>query len=149
VKNPDGSFTFTIKPALLGTILLSELQIDCLTPEQQIKARDPLTGVVELVIKVPGMHATMQPNLYTIGNQKIHVAAAQGLPKVEEDPNAPADPLLSYTMGFSTMWNNHLLVWYFSSNSAATLNRMTRSTVKFGKDKPAPLYPLKIGYNGR
>lgn len=48
-------------------------------------------------------------------------------------------------MALSTNWNNHLLVWYFSSNSIDTLNRITKTTVRFGNDKAAPLYPLVIG----
>jgi len=146
--NPDGSVTVTIKPALLGTILLAELAIDCMTPEQQVKARDLQTGMVDLVSKVPGMHSMMQPSIYKAGNQMMHVAAAQGLPRISEDVNATADPLLSFTMGFSTSWNNHLLVWYFSSNSAMTLNRMTKSTVRFGREKAATLYPVTIRYAG-
>ena len=59
--------------------------------------------------------------------------------------NAGAAPSQLYTMGLSTNWNNHLLVWYFTSNSIDTLNRITKTTVRFGNDKAAPLYPLTIG----
>jgi hypothetical protein len=48
-------------------------------------------------------------------------------------------------MGLSTNWNSHLLVWYFSSSSVDTLNRITKTTVRFGRDQAAPLYPLTIG----
>ena len=149
IQDASGGATVTVRQALLGVILLADLDINCMTPEEQAKARELQTSMVAIVTQVPGMHAMMQPALYTVGNQKVHVAAAQGLPNVQEDPNAPADPLLSYTMAFSTSWNNHLLVWYFSSNSSATLNRITKSTVKFGKAKEAPLYPVQIGYRGR
>ena len=151
VKNPDGSITITVKPALLGTILLAELQIECLTPQQQAQAKgaELQTGMVQLVTKVPGMRPTMQPAMYLVGKQKMLMAGAQGVPKVAEDPNAPAEPLFSYLTAFSTSWNNHLLVWYFSSNSAATLNRMTRSMVKFGNTPALAIYPLQVGYTRR
>ena len=101
--------------------------------------------VAEIVNKVPGMKSTAPPATYTIGWQKIHMAAAQGQPQ-----SSPADPQLSgqmplYTMGLSTNWNSHLLVWYFTSNSIDTLNRITKTTVRFGRDQAAPLYPLTIG----
>jgi hypothetical protein len=48
-------------------------------------------------------------------------------------------------MGLSANWNSHLLVWYFSSNNIDTLNRITKTTVRFGRDQAAPLYPLTIG----
>jgi hypothetical protein len=148
-KQPDGSTKVTLKPALLGTILLAELDIDCMTPEQQVMAHDLQTGMLTLLAKVPGMHAMMQPSMYLVGKQKMHMAAAQGLPKVETDSGSSVDPLFSYTMGFTTSWNNHLLVWYLSSNSFLTLNRMTKSVVRFGNQKPDVLYPMTVGYQKR
>lgn len=142
-KNPDGSITVTMKPALLGTILLAELDIDCMTPAQQVMARDLQTHMVEVLTRVPGMHAVLQPSVYLIDKQMMHMAAAQGQP-ISQDADAPIDPLLSYTLAFSTNWDNHLLVWYFSSNNAAMMNRMTKSTVKFGNSNVATLYPPAI-----
>jgi hypothetical protein len=75
------------------------------------------------------------------------MAAAQGQPQAQPlpaDPQLLAQPPL-YTMGLSTNWNNHLLVWYFLSNNIDILNRITKTTVRFGRDQAAPLYPLTIG----
>jgi len=134
----------TTTPSVSATILLAELDINCLTPEQQ-KSITLLTDMAEIVNKVPGMKSIAQPATYTIGWQKVHMAAAQGQPQ-----SSPTDPQLSgqlplYTMGISTNWNNHLLVWYFSSNNIDTLNSITKTTVRFGRDQAAPLYPLTIG----
>jgi|HubBroStandDraft_6_1064221.scaffolds.fasta_scaffold151134_2 hypothetical protein len=123
-----------------ASILLAELDINCLTPEQQNKATNLLTDMAEIVNKVPGMKSIAQPATYTIGWQKVHMAAAQGQPQTTN--SAPSQ---LYTMGLSTNWNSHLLVWYFSSNSIDTLNRITKTTVRFGRDQAAPLYPLTIG----
>jgi hypothetical protein len=127
-------------PTPTATILLAELDINCLTPEQQSKATHLLDDMAEIVNKVPGMKSIAQPATYTIGWQKIHMAAAQGQPQTT---NSASSQL--YTMGLSTNWNSHLLVWYFSSNSIDTLNRITKTTVRFGRDQAAPLYPLTIG----
>jgi hypothetical protein len=127
-------------PAITATILLAELDVDCLTPEQQNKATNLLNDMAEIVNKVPGMKSNAQPATYTIGWQKVHMAAAQGQPQT---PNSAPSQL--YTMGLSTNWNSHLLVWYFSSNNIDTLNRITKTTVRFGRDQAAPLYPLTIG----
>ncbi len=145
-KNPDGSMTYTIKPALLGSLLLAEVDFDCLKPELQAKSLDPVTEMLSLLPKVPGMHATLQPTMYLVGKQKIYMAGAQGLPKFTVDPDVPIDPLLTYTMGFATNWNKHLLVWYFSANNAGTLNRMTKSVIRFGSEPPAVLYLLPVRY---
>ena len=142
----DGSTQVTITPSPTGTILLAELDIDCLTPEQQVKAHDLQAGMAEVVNKVPGMRSIMTPSWYTIGWQKVHVAAAQGQP--QSQAGGQVGPLQLFTMGIATNWNSHILVWYFSSNSVALLDRMTKSTVRFGRAKAESLYPVTIGNAG-
>jgi hypothetical protein len=48
-------------------------------------------------------------------------------------------------MGIATNWSNHLLVWFLSSNQIRMLDRLTKSTVGFGRQAPAPLYPRPLG----
>lgn len=146
---PDGSTHVTITPAITATILLAELDIDCLNAEHESNSTTLLADMAEIVTKVPGMKPIAQPSTYTIGYQKVHMAAAQGQPQAQPQPNPsspqPTGPLQLFTMGLSTNWNNHLLVWYFSSNSIDTLNRITKTTVRFGRAEPAALYPVVIG----
>src|ERR1700727_76920 len=101
-------------PSVSATILLAELDINCLTPEQQTPIT-LLTDMAEIVNKVPGMKSIAQPATYTIGWQKVHMAAAQGQPQSSPADTQLSSQLLLYTMGISTNWNNHLLVCYFSS----------------------------------
>jgi hypothetical protein len=117
-------------------ILLAELDVECLNAEHPSGSTTLLNDTAEIVNKVPGMKSIAQPSTYTIGWQKVHMAAAQG---------QPTGATQLYTMGISTNWNSHLLVWYFSSDSIETLNRITKTTVRFGRDQAAPLYPLTIG----
>jgi hypothetical protein len=126
--------------AVNGFILLAELDVNCLTEEQQNKT-NLLPEVAEIVNRLPylDMKPMAKPATYTIGLQKVHMAAAQG-----HYQTAPA-PAPLYAMGISTNWNSHLLVWYFGSNNVDTLNRITKTTVRFGRDQAAPLYPLSIG----
>jgi hypothetical protein len=138
---PDGGLTETATAAASATVLLAELDLDCLTPEQQMKATNLLSEMAETVNKVPGMKSIAQPSTYTIGWQKVHMAAAQGV------PSGAAAQL--YTMGISTNWNSHLLVWYFSSNNIDALNRITKTTVRFGRAQAEPLYPVAIGTTAR
>jgi hypothetical protein len=133
-----GGDKMTRVPNPRAMILLAELDINCLTPEQQ-KATNLLTNMAEIVSKISGMKSIVQPATYTIGSQKVHMAAAEGQPQSQ-----PASAYL-YTMAISTNWNNHLLVWYFSSNKIDTLNSITKTTVRFGRDQAASLYPLTIG----
>jgi hypothetical protein len=135
-----GGTQTTITPTVSASILLAELDINCLTPEQQSKATNLLADMAEVVNKISGMKSIAPPSTYTIGWQNIHMAAAQGQPQTTN-----SSPSQLYTMALSTNWNNHLLVWYFSSNSIDTLNRITKTTVRFGRDQAAPLYPLTIG----
>ena len=106
-----------------------------------------MNEMLSLLPKVPGMHAVIQPTMYLLDKQKIYMAGAQGLPKFEVDPDVPMDPLLTFTLGFATNWNNHLLVWYLSANNHNTMDRMTKSVVKFGSQVPMVLYPLPVKYN--
>jgi len=140
---PDGGTQVTITPATTATILLAELDVSCLS-EQQSNSTNLLPGMAEIVTKVPGMKPIAQPSWYTIGWQKVHMAAAQGQPQPDPENLRPVGPFQLYTMGLSTNWNSHLLVWYFSSNSIDTLNRITKTTVRFGRAQAAPLYPLPI-----
>lgn len=131
----DGATQVTVTPPVTATILLAELDVSCLNAERAGKSTTLLDDMAEIVNKAPGMKSIAQPSTYTIGWQKIHMAAAQG--------QQGATPV--YAMGLSTNWNSHLLVWYFSSSSIDMLNRITKTTVRFGRDQAAPLYPLTIG----
>jgi hypothetical protein len=143
---PDGTAKVTITPAVTATILLADLDIDCLS-QHQFTSTTLLSDMAEIVTKVPGMKPIAQPSTYTVGWQKVHMAAAQGQPQGEPqtDSAQPAIPQQLYTMGLSTNWNNHLLVWYFSSNNIDTLNRITKTTVRFGRAEARPLYSVVFG----
>jgi len=121
-----------------ASVLLAELDINCLNAEHESASTTLLNDMADLVAKVPGMKPIAPSSTYTIGWQKVHMAAAQGQP-----PDAAPGQI--YTMAITTNWNSHLLVWYFSSNDIDTLNRITKTTVRFGRDQAAPLYPLTIG----
>jgi hypothetical protein len=134
----DGGTQVTATSAATANILLAELDINCLNAQHASISTTLLNDMAEIVSKVPGMKSIAQPATYTIGRQKVHMAAAQGQPQSQ-----PQTQL--FTMAISTNWNSHLLVWYFTSNSIDTLNRITKTTVRFGRDQAAPLYPLTIG----
>jgi hypothetical protein len=143
---PDGDTQVTVTPTTTATLLLAELDINCLNAEHESASTTLLNDLAEIVTKVPGMKSIAQPSTYTIGWQKVHMAAAQGQPQAQsQSEGANSAPRQLYTMGLSTNWNSHLLVWYFTSNSIDTLNRITKTTVRFGRDQAAPLYPLTIG----
>jgi hypothetical protein len=120
-----------------ATLLLAELDVECLNGEREGGSTTLLSELAGLVNSAPGMKPIAQPSTYTIGWQKVQMAAAQG------QPEGMSSQL--YTMALSTNWNNHLLVWYFSSTNIETLNRITKTTVRFGRAQAAPLYPLAIG----
>ncbi|WP_158945748.1 hypothetical protein [Granulicella sp. S190] len=152
---PDGGTHVTIKSAITASILLAELDIDCVNNEHESSSTTLLNDLAEIVNKVPGMKPIAQPAWYNVGWQKVHMAASQGQPQVpaqaaaqaDSQPAVPAVPIPQslYTMGLSTNWNSHLLVWYFSSNNIDTLNRITKTTVRFGRADAAPLYPVQMG----
>jgi hypothetical protein len=142
----DGGTQITVTPAVTATILLAELDIDCLNSEHESTSTTLLPDMAELVNKVPAMKSIVRPAWYNVGWQKVHMAAAQGQPTNSDPSNSQtAQPQTLYTMVLSTNWNNHLLVWYFSSNNIDTLNRITKTTVRFGRAKAAPLYPNPMG----
>jgi hypothetical protein len=142
----DGGTQVTITPAVTATILFAELDVDCLNSEHPSTSTTLLPDLAELVNKVSGMKAIVQPAWYNVDWQKVHMAAAQGQPTNSDPANSQtAQPQTLYTMGLSTNWNNHLLVWYFSSNNIDTLNRITKTTVRFGRSQAAPLYPNQMG----
>ena len=149
---PDGGTQVTVTPSTTATILLAELDANCLTDQQQLHSTTLLADIAEIVNKVPGMKSIAPPSTYTIGWQKVNMAAAQGQPQAEPQSQTQPEssgPLQLFTMAISTNWHSHLLVWYFSSNSIDTLNRITKTTVRFGRAQAAPLYPVVIGTASR
>jgi hypothetical protein len=146
---PNGDTKVTVTPAITATILLADLDINCLS-EHQFNSTNLLNDIAEIVTKVPGMQSIAQPSTYNVGWQKVHMAAAQGQPQPQADSTQPqaapaATPQQLFTMGLSTNWSNHLLVWYFSSNNIDTLNRITKTAVRFGRAEALPLYSVVIG----
>jgi hypothetical protein len=143
----EGTNQLTVIPPITASILLAELDIDCLNAEHESSSTTLLSDLAEIVIKVPGMKSIAQPAWYNVGWQKVHMAASQGQAQTPQPPDSanPTAPQSLYAMGISTNWNSHLLVWYFSSNNIDTLNRITKTTVRFGRAEAAPLYPLPMG----
>jgi hypothetical protein len=146
----DGGTQVTIKPTITASVLLAELDVDCLNAEHESSSTTLLADLAEIVTKVPGMKPIAQPSWYNVGWQKVHMAAAQGPAptqpqSADQKDSQPTIPQSLYTMGLSTNWNSHLLVWYFSSNNIDTLNRITKTTVRFGRAEAAPLYPVPMG----
>src|SRR5271170_3161443 len=104
----DSSTHVTVTPAITASILLAELDIDCLNAEHESSSTTLLSDLAEIVVKIPGMKSIAQPSWYNVGWQKVHMAAAQG----RAQPPQPADsanptPQSLYAMGISTNWNSH------------------------------------------
>jgi hypothetical protein len=137
----DSGTQIPITSVIVATLRLAELDINCLNAENTNTSTTLLKDMAEVLTDVPTMRSIVQPSTYTIGWQKVYMAAAQ---RVQIEGASPTQSQF-YAMGISTNWNSHLLVWYFSSNSIETLNRITKTTVRFGSAQAAPLYPLTIG----
>ena len=139
---PDGVTRTTITPTASATLLLAELDLSCVIDGGNAHATDLLPRMAEAVSRTPGMSPLMEPTWYTVGRQHIHMAAAKGRPISAGQPS----PFTLFTMGLSTTWNNHLLVWFFTSNNTGLLDAITKSTVAFGRQAPAVLYPSHVGH---
>jgi len=148
---PDGGAKVTVTPALTANLLLAELDVTCLSSQHPSGNTDLLARMAGSVNDVPGMKPIAPPSTYTIGWQTVHMAAAQGQPQLQSGVAASksSSPQQLFTMGISTNWHSHLLVWYLSSNSIDMLNRITKTTVRFGRSRAEPLYPIVIGTTAR
>ncbi len=138
--SPDGVTRVQVTPLTSATILLAELDLHCVVEQGKVNANDVLTRMAEVVEKTPRVSRILQPTSYNVNRQRVHIAAAQGQLKSEGETS----PFTIFTMGLSTNWNNHLLVWYFTSNNINMLDTVTKSTVAFGRQAPAVLYPVHI-----
>lgn len=138
--SPDGLTHVQITPTTTATILLAELDLHCVVEQGNADANDILTRMAEVVEKTPRMSRIIEPTSYNVDRQRVHIAAAQGHLKSEGETS----PFTIFTMGLSTNWNNHLLVWYLTSNNISMLDKITKSTVAFGRQSAGALYPLHI-----
>lgn len=148
----DGSSsTVTITPARQATMLLAELDTTCLSGAEQASRRKELPAMAQQFLSTPGMAAVAQPASYTIGSQKVYMAAAQGHPRsapavgADSQTQPASSPFTLFTLAIATNWNNHLLVWLLTSNQTALLDTLSKSPVRFGRAAAAPLYPLPLG----
>ena len=148
----DGSETVvTVTPVGAATLMLAELDPNCLLEAEQVSGRKDLPVMAQQFLATPGMAAVAQPASYTIGSQKVFMAAAQGHPETPPATGSDASvqpastPFTIFTMAIATTWNNHLLVWLMSSNQIGLLDQMSKSTVRFGRGAEAPLYPRPMG----
>ncbi len=148
----DGSETVvTVTPSAMATLLLAELDPNCLSGAEQVSGRKELPVMAQQFLATPGMVAVANPASYTIGSQKVFMAAAQGHPETPAPAGSDAavqptrTPFTIFTMAVSTTWNSHLLVWLMSSNQIALLDQVSKSTVRFGRGAEAPLYPQSMG----
>ena len=148
----DGSATVvTVTPAASATLLLAELDPTCLSGEEQVSGRKELPVMAQQFLATPGMAAVAQPASYTIGAQKVFMAAAQGHPETpvpagsDASVQPAATPFTIFTMAVSTTWNSHLLVWLMSANQISLLDQVSKSRVRFGRAAEAPLYPRTMG----
>ena len=148
----DGSETVVrITPTAAATMVLAELDPNCLNDAEQVSGRKELPVMAQQFLATPGMAAVAQPASYTIGWQKVYMVAAQGHPQTPAAPGSDpkqqptATPFTIFTMAIATNWNSHLLVWLMSANEIALLDQMSKSTVRFGRGAEAPLYPLTMG----
>lgn len=138
--SPDGSTHVQVTPTTTATILLAELDLHCVAEQGNADANNILTRLAEVVEKTPRMSRIIEPASYNVDRQRVHIAAAQGHLKSDGETS----PFTIFTMGLSTSWNNHLLVWFFTSNNISMLDNITKSTVAFGRQSPAVLYPLHV-----
>src|ERR1700722_1139790 len=88
-RSADGSTQVDVSLAATANILLAELDVECLSSNESASTT-LLADMAEIINKVPGMKSIAQPATYTIGWQKVHMAAAQGQPQ-----SSPADTQLS------------------------------------------------------
>lgn len=148
----DGSETVVnVTPAASATLLLAELDPSCLSGEEQVSGHKELPVMAQQFLATPGMTAVAEPASYTIGSQKVFMAAAQGHPQTPAPAGSDATmrpavtPFTLFTMAVATTWNSHLLVWLMSANQIRLLDQISKSQVRFGRAAEAPLYPLTMG----
>ena len=141
----------TVTPAASATLLLAELDPNCLSGEEQVSGHKELPVMAQQFLATPGMAAVAEPTSYTIGSQKVFMAAAQGHPETPAPAGSDATvrpaatPFTIFTMAVATTWNNHLLVWLMSANQISLLDQVSKSRVRFGRAAEAPLYPRVLG----
>lgn len=150
--SPDGRETVvTVTPAASATMLLAELDPNCLSGAEQVSGQPELPVMAQQFLATPGMAAVAQPASYTIGWQKVFMAAAQGHPETPAPAGSDASvrpaatPFTIFTMAVATTWNNHLLVWLMSANQIHLLDEISKSQVRFGRAAAGPLYPRAMG----
>ncbi len=79
----DGSETVvTVTAAAAATLLLAELDPNCLSGAEQVSGHKELPVMAQQFLATPGMAAAAEPASYSIGAQKVFMAAAQGHPQI-------------------------------------------------------------------
>jgi hypothetical protein len=137
-------------PAVTATLLIARVGIECMPAEYRQQLEAVTSAMAEGSAQGDDLKPIDQPIWYEIGKTRVHFAAAQSiLAEIQPGANASSQP----TKGQGRRWvaslafvqNGNLVSIYAESNNLPFLNGILHSTVKFGDQSAAPLFPADLG----
>jgi hypothetical protein len=137
-------------PPVTATLLIARVGVECMPAEYRQQLDAVTSSMAEESAQGDDLRPIDQPIWYEVGKTRIHFAAAQSIqPENQPGANAPSQS----TKGQEHRWvaslafvqNNNLVSIYAESNDLPFLNEILHSTVKFGEQPTAHLFPADLG----
>lgn len=135
-----------LDPVVDASMTIARVGLECVPTEYRSQADAMAAVMAEGFIQESGLKEIDQPIWYDIANERIHFAAAESPSDAQASAgtaNAPRPREWVASIAFA--WENNLITIQIESNDLPFLNEVLHSSIAFGSQPPAPLFPAELG----
>lgn len=135
-----------LDPVVDASITIARVGLECVPTEYRSQA-DAMAGVMaEGFIQESGLKEIDQPIWYDIGKERIHFAAAESTSDAQASGGTATAPRpREWVASIAFAWENNLITIQIESNDLPFLNEVLHSSIAFGSQPAASLFPAEVG----
>lgn len=135
-----------LDPVVAASIMIARV---CVPAEYKSQADAIAAQMAQAFVQDPGLKEIDQPIWYEVGKERIHFAAAESTVNSQSSGAKAAAPSpQKWVASIAFVRGDNLITIQFESNDLPFLNEMLHSSIAFGNQPAAPLFPAEIG-NGQ
>ena len=145
IHGEDHSPKTEITIPVTGSVIITEMNQQCLPAEFKGREDEVLSGFASSVGEEPGMKLIGQSMWYEVEGHKIHAGVAKSIPNSAsaKDGDHTASPT-DYLVDIASNINGHLVIFLIEAQNRYSINKLIHGAMRFGNNEPKPLLPLNI-----
>jgi hypothetical protein len=145
IHGEDHSPKTEITIPVTGSVIITEMNQQCLPAEFKGREDEVLSGFASSVGEEPGMKLIGQPMWYEVEGHKIHAGVAKSIPNsVSANDGDHAASRTDYLVDIASNINGHLVIFMIEAQNRYSINKLIHGAMRFGNNEPKPLLPLNI-----